>query len=103
MRALVHHRTQGRSVEAVHILGMCRGFRELGFEVEIVSPPGVKVSAAAGPAGGKSRWNWIARNLPQPIFELLEMAYNLQAVPRLVRRCRELRPDFLYDRYGGPN
>lgn len=87
-------------MEAVHILGVCRGLRQLGFEVEIVSPPGVEVTeAAGGDRAGRSRWGWVARNLPQVAFELLEIAYNLAAVPRLVRRCRELRPAFLYERY----
>lgn len=100
MRVLYHHRTQGRGVEAVHILGMCRGLRECGYQVEICGPPGVEVTEASTPGvGGKSRWGWIARNLPQTLFELLEIGYNLAAVPRLVRRVRELRPDFLYERY----
>jgi glycosyltransferase involved in cell wall biosynthesis len=98
MRALYHHRTQGRGVEAVHILGVCGGLRELGCEVEIASPPGVEVTTESHSAG-KSRWGWVARSLPQLCFELLEVSYNLAAVPRLVKRIRKYRPDFIYERY----
>src|SRR3954469_15416402 len=103
MRALYHHRTQGKDVEAVHIVGLCGGLEQLGFEVEIVGPPGVITDpeSTATPAAGKPKtaWDWVSRKAPQALFELLELGYNMAAFPRLWRRCRAAKPDLLYERY----
>ena len=103
MRALYHHRTQGRSVEAVHIRGLCSGLERLGYDVEIVGPPGTHPNPdlVESPAVGKTglTWGWVARHLPQLAFECLEIGYNLAAVPRLWKRCRELKPELIYERY----
>jgi glycosyltransferase involved in cell wall biosynthesis len=106
-RALYHHRTQGRAVEAVHILGIVRGLEKAGYEVEIVGPPGVRVEDRAAEstggesvaAKGTSPWRQVARRCPQALFELLEIGYNLSAFPRLWWRCRQQRPALIYERY----
>lgn len=103
MQALYHHRTQGKGVEAVHIHGFCGGLQALGYAVEIVGPPGVMtdpdlvVASEEGRSG--SRWGLLARHAPQLVFELLEIGYNLAAIPRLWRRCRALKPDLICERY----
>jgi len=108
MRALYHHRTRGRDVEAVHIRGVASGLERLGYAVEIVGPPGVHVDADVAAAvktheGETSRmgktWAWVARHMPQLGFELLELAYNGVAIPRLLARCRKPKPDLIYERY----
>ena len=102
-KVLYHHRTQGREVEAVHILGLADGLEDLGYEVEIAGPPGVRVDRekTTTPSTGAKKTTllgWLAANLPQAAFELLEIGYNLAAVPRLWKRCS---PDtrFIYERY----
>jgi glycosyltransferase involved in cell wall biosynthesis len=103
--ALYHHRTQGRDVEAVHIRGFCRGLEELGYAVEIVSPPGVHTDPNAVQSsptldGAKtSPLGWLARRAPQAFFEVMEIGYNLIAIPRLWKRCRELQPELICERY----
>lgn len=103
MRAIYHHRTQGRGVEAVHIHGVCGGLKRLGYEVEIIGPPGVDtdpdivVAAEAGKTG--TVWGVIAKSAPQWLFELMEVGYNLVAIPRVLRRCRETEASLLYERY----
>lgn len=103
MRAIYHHRTQGRDVEAVHIHGLCRGLEQLGFEVEIVSPPGVDTdpNSTRSPVTRKegTLLGRLARSLPQFLFEWMEIAYNAVAIPRLWKRCRALRPALIYERY----
>jgi len=103
VKALYHHRTQGRGVEAVHIHGVCGGLEKLGYEVEIIGPPGVTtdpnivVAAEAGKTG--TSWGVIAKKAPQWLFELMEIGYNLVAIPRVLKRCRELQPELIYERY----
>src|SRR4051812_3357163 len=103
MRVLYHHRTLGRDVEAVHIHGLASGLEELGYQVEIVGPPGVKtdpnrvVPPAAAPRAPV--WSGAARRVPQLVFELMEIGYNLAATPRLWSRCRGEKPSAIYERY----
>lgn len=103
MRALYHHRTQGRDVEAVHIRGICAGLGELGWQVEVVAPPGVSTDPDAGTVARSDQatggWSRLAARLPQALFESMEIGYNLVAVPRLWLRCRALRPALIYERY----
>ncbi len=47
-RVIIHHRTQGKGVEAVHLQGIACGMRECGYRTKIVSPPGVGVSTNEG-------------------------------------------------------
>jgi glycosyltransferase involved in cell wall biosynthesis len=102
-RAIYHHRTQGRDVEAVHIRGIASGLERLGYAVEIVGPPGVDIDpdSTATPATGKNKtiWGVIARRVPQVLFECLEIGYNFAALPRLLGRCRADRPAVIYERY----
>src|ERR1041384_7059275 len=103
MRVLYHHRTQGRGVEAVHIHGICSGFRSLGCEVDIIGPPGIQtdpnvvVHAEAGKTD--TAWGWIARRAPQVAFEMMEIAYNYAATPRIRSKCSEWKPDVICERY----
>src|SRR5437870_2068032 len=103
MRVLYHHRTQGRGVEAVHIHGICSGFKAIGCEVEIMGPPGIQndpnivVNAEAGKTDTK--WGWVAKRIPQLGFELMEIGYNLAAAPRINAMCQDWKPDLICERY----
>jgi len=103
MRVLYHHRTQGRGAEAVHIHSFCDGLHQLGFETTIVGPPGVNTDPNAPQAADvgkpKTALGWIARNIPQAGFELMEIAYNLNARPRLASAISQNKPAFVYERY----
>lgn len=103
MRAIYHHRTQGRDVEAVHIRGLSSGLEQLGYTVEVVGPPGVDLdpNSTVAPTTGKAAtpWGVLARSVPQLLFECLELGYNLAAIPRLWSRCRREQPELIYERY----
>jgi glycosyltransferase involved in cell wall biosynthesis len=103
MRAIYHHRTQGRDVEAVHIRGLASGLEALGYVVEVVGPPGVDLdpNSTVAPTTGQSATplGILARRAPQLLFELLEIGYNLAALPRLLSRCRGEKPALIYERY----
>ncbi len=107
MKVVIHHRTQGQGVEAVHLLGMVQGFEANGCAVAIVSPPGVTVGAVAvahgaptGDAGGLRRlWRMLADHAPELLFELGELAYNVPAFFRIRRALRGTGASFLYERH----
>lgn len=103
MHAIYHHRTQGRDVEAVHIHGLCGGLEQLGFQVEIVGPPGVDTdpNSTCSPVTRKETTllGRLARSLPQVLFEGMEIGYNLVAIPRLIARCIRQKQDLIYERY----
>jgi len=108
MNILYHHRTQGRRVERVHILGVTQGLRQLGHTVTIVSPPGVEIEQPGADsqhqipgtaAGEKQRWGWISKRLPQVCFEGLELAYNAVGRRRLDRLVQHGGWDCIYERY----
>ncbi len=102
MNVLYHHRTRAQDVEGVHIRGMVNAFRELGHTVDIVAPPGVthEPRAQAAAANGKlARWSAFAREAPESLFEVAEVAYNAYALPALERRLRERDYSFVFERY----
>jgi len=101
MKVLYHHRTQGRGVEQVHIMGLVKALRELGHEVTVLSPPGVDVeveSEAADTKSGKAIFAFAA-NAAEFLFEFAEIVYNCIAYFRLNRILTAEKFDFIYERY----
>lgn len=110
LNILYHHRTQGRGAEGLHIASIVEALREMGHRVTVVSPPGVdplspqsSIPVGHGPArapGGMQRlWSWVSRRLPNWLFELAEIAYNVPAWFRLRRALNAQRFDLVYERY----
>jgi glycosyltransferase involved in cell wall biosynthesis len=109
LRILYHHRTQGRGAEGNHIVSIVSALRECGHHVDVMSPPGVDPfdPAASIPADeSKSRWlSWaslwktLSLRLPNWLFEIAELGYNLPAYFRLRRRLRAGGYELLYERY----
>jgi glycosyltransferase involved in cell wall biosynthesis len=87
MQFVYHHRTMGRSSQAMHIRSLVEALKANGHEVTIVSPPGVDPLHAAGMmpflrktdrARGLQRvWKYISCECPQFVFEMFELLYNL--------------------------
>jgi glycosyltransferase involved in cell wall biosynthesis len=103
MRLVVDHRTQGQGVEGVHLLGMAHAFEHAGADVAIVSPPGVEVgrpgAAPRRAPGLRGLWWMLAEHVPETLFELMEIAYNIPAFFRIRRALKAPRADALYERY----
>jgi glycosyltransferase involved in cell wall biosynthesis len=80
---------------------MARAFERAGMEVEIVSPPGVSVedAPAARRSGGGRLWRTLADRVPEFLFELMEIAYNVPAYFRLRRALGAPGTVALYERY----
>lgn len=103
LNILYHHRTQGKGVERVHILGIVNSWRKGGHEVDIVSPPGVSLddrkNLERDQKNNHRTWKRIAKYAPEFLFELLEVGYNLWAFIVLSRKIRIKRYDLLFERY----
>jgi glycosyltransferase involved in cell wall biosynthesis len=109
LRALYHHRTQGRGAEGNHIVSIVTALRQLGHEVDVLSPPGVDPfdpestvpvdKANAKTQGWSSVWKWISKHMPNALFEVAEMFYNVPAYFRLRTALREKQYDLVFERY----
>lgn len=109
LRILYHHRTQGRGAEGVHIASIVHALERMGHEVTVLSPPGVDPLAQAGAApvdkssvkttGVHSLWKLMSRRLPNFLFEIAEIGYNLAAWLRLRAALKQQRYDLVYERY----
>jgi glycosyltransferase involved in cell wall biosynthesis len=96
VRILYSHRIQSRDGQSVHVEELVAAFRALGHEVVVVGPGFYAQSGFGGESRLVAR---LRRLLPGALGELAELAYNIPAYRHLARACRELRPDFLYERY----
>lgn len=109
LRILYHHRTQGRGAEGLHIRSIVHALEAMGHSVTVVSPPGIDPLDAGDGApvdkarvqtrGVQSLWKAISRQLPNALFELAEIAYNIPAWWRLRKELRRARYDLIYERY----
>jgi glycosyltransferase involved in cell wall biosynthesis len=109
MRILYHHRTQGRGAEGNHIVSIVSALRALGHHVDVLSPPGVDPfdPAATIPVdkaktttrGWSSVWKLMSRKLPNWLFEIAEVVYNVPAYFRLRKALAAGRYDLLFERY----
>ena len=102
-RVLYHHRTQGKAVEGVHIRGITDALRAEGVAVDIISLPGADPYAspkAMSPTKQAKWWMKLVTSLPEPLFELAEVGYNLVAGWRVWRYLAAHRDvNFIYERY----
>lgn len=110
MNIIFHHRTRGLGAEGVHITGIFDAFKELDHNPTMLSFPGANpdIDAADSPSKAQiksSGFNPLkkaanfTRKLPQALFELCEIGYNLIAIPRLARTAKEQACDLVYERY----
>jgi glycosyltransferase involved in cell wall biosynthesis len=105
MDILYHHRTQGTGAESVHSAYIIKGFRDLGFNVHVVSPNDADPVNTAGSNpftkkdGLKSKLlTTLSRSLPQLLFEVLEIGYNPIAYLKLNRVISRRKIRFIYER-----
>jgi len=109
LNILYHHRTQGRGAEGVHITSIVRALERLGHRVTTLSPPGIDPFGSAGNApvdksevstrGVQTVWKWVSRYLPNALFEVGEILYNIPTARRLEKALAAQRYDIVYERY----
>jgi len=97
MRIVYHHRTQGEEPESIHIDAIVQALGMLGHEVRVVGP--APVSHQPGGQARPTLLGRIKRAVPRPVFEVMQIGYNVVAYLRLRRAVIEFRPDFIYERY----
>lgn len=109
-RILYHHRTRGQKVEGVHIRSIAGALRDEGYQVDILSLPGVDPEApqvARSDSGNSvvapgrlTRWlSAFAERAPEILFELAEIAYNILVFVRVGGYIRRHSPRWIYERY----
>jgi glycosyltransferase involved in cell wall biosynthesis len=106
---IYHHRTMGRSSQAMHIRSLVEALRADGHEVAIVSPPGVDPLKSAGmmpflrkadrARGFQRIWKYISCECPQFVFEAFELLYNLFVPFRLLPALWRQPDAVLYERH----
>lgn len=111
MNILFHHRTRGRGAEGVHIRGVVKGLRQLNNNVDILSLPGAEpeaeetntateqVKQAPTKKSSFSILSDLTKHVPEFVFELFELAFNLIAVIRLRKTVKEKNITLIYERY----
>lgn len=98
-----------RGAEGTHIVSIVNGFKKIGHEVFVVSPPGIETTKVAGDrpldksqvktSGINSLWKILSSQAPQFCFELFEIAYNAYAILKLSLEILRKRPiALLYER-----
>lgn len=96
LKILFHHRIASRDGQAVHMQELIAALRGQGHTVVVVGPEATAREAFGGEVALIAR---LKKRLPRALYEMLEMAYNLYAAPRLFRAFRRTRPDAVYERY----
>lgn len=114
MKILYHHRTQGKSVEGVHIWSIVKSLKAQGHDVDVMSllgledgPPNDQGGASAQNIQAEESSRSVVRNLaklvsrhaPELLFELFELAYNFVILFRFRSYFKNGKPDFVYERY----
>ncbi|HEU4603406.1 MAG TPA: glycosyltransferase [Steroidobacteraceae bacterium] len=109
MKILYHHRTQGRGAEGNHIVSIVTALRALGHQVDVLSPPGVdpfdpKASVPVDKAktqtsGWSSLWKVASKHLPNFLFEIAEVGYNIPSYFKVRKAIRGGGYDLVFERY----
>jgi len=105
MNIVYHHRTQGTGAEGVHIGHVIKGLRDIGHSVTSVSPNNEDPTKTGGNNPYEKKQNlkaralhFLSRNLPQALFEVMEILYNFAAASKLNATAKQTKVDFLYER-----
>jgi glycosyltransferase involved in cell wall biosynthesis len=99
MRILYHHRTRATDAQRVHIREIIHAFRGLGHPVEQAAlADAEKTQVDARREAGEGMLKQIIRRIPFS-SEIVQLAYNVFALPWLVWKIHAGNIDFVYERY----
>ncbi|MFH1776257.1 MAG: glycosyltransferase family 4 protein [Candidatus Omnitrophota bacterium] len=94
MKILYIHRTQGKGVEGIHIRGIVEALRRMGHTVDMDCPV-----MTEGKGALRKRFDWLSKNLPEYVFELMEIFYNFLAFRKIRQKFSLNKYDFVYERF----
>ncbi len=95
-KILYHHRTLGDGAEGIHIKSISDCLRDMGHTVRIISLIGEKTNT---PTKDVKKWEWVKKIMPQILYQIAEIFYNIPGFFMIRRTIKEMKPDFIYDRY----
>jgi glycosyltransferase involved in cell wall biosynthesis len=87
----------GDGAEGIHISEMVAAFRDAGHTVYMVGPS-VGNEGISGKQT-KSGFSWIKKLFRGPLYELVEISYNVFGFFWLRKAIKSHKPDLIYDRY----
>ena len=96
-RILYHHRIRADDGQAVHVRELITALRSEGHEVLECA-----LVRKADPPAAEQRTSgsvWRHLRLPRWAIEMLEIGYDRQGVPMLLRAARDFQPHLLYERH----
>lgn len=96
MKILYHHRIRSKDGQYVHLEEMVRALRGLGHEVIVCGPAAVESEPFGAEAGFI---DVLKRNLPNAVYEFMELGYAILDYMRLARAIKQHKPDCIYERY----
>lgn len=108
MDVLYHHRTRGKGAEGAHIKGIVTAFRDMGHQVTLTSIHNVdptkltakhQVQTETSRKSLKSHIFELTKHMPEFVFEMLEILYNLIALRQIRNEVKKKRPTIIYERY----
>lgn len=99
LRILYHHRTLADGAEGIHIREMVAAFRQLGYDVLVVSPVGEPQEPVSSQGEQQRFLHRVKHWVPRIGYELAELSYNLLAYRRIQKAIGKFKPDLIYHRY----
>jgi glycosyltransferase involved in cell wall biosynthesis len=83
--------------EGIHIREIVSALRGLGHEVLVEALAGDPTQPVV--TRRQSKLAGLRRSIPDAMYEVAELGYNIVGYRRLLRAARHFRPDVIYDRY----
>ncbi len=96
MNILYHHRIRSKDGQAVHLEELIAALRGCGVHITLSGPE----SFSRAEFGHDPKLlGKIKQMMPQALYELIEILYNIPVYRRLSRDFRKAQPDIIYERY----
>lgn len=96
MKILYHHRIRSKDGQYVHLSAIVDALRRRRHEVVLVGPKIIETGAFGGDGGFVAR---LKATIPPWFYEIMESAYGVIALMRLLWAVFKHRPDAIYERY----